>query len=391
MTEPDILGTIHPGFESVADAMLANFVDPGEIGASAAAFIEGELVVDIWAGHARKGVPWDRTTIVPVFSATKGATALVIQLLADRGQLDVHMPVSRYWPEFGTNGKESVTVEHVLTHTSGVLRVGDYMERIGDEDFLNDLDHIAETISGCSLDYEPGSQVAYHAVTYGYILGEVVRRVDGRSLGTVWKQEIAEPFGIDFHIGLPAAEHHRVARLYDAPPPDEPAVQFYLAMFTPDTLQGQAMMVDAGGFLEMADRANDPGTLTAEIPAAGGVGSASAIATWYAILANDGTLHGHRLVSEDSIAKHTTERSSGNDMVSMMDSRFGLGYALPTLLSPYANIDTAFGHSGFGGSVGFADPARRLSFGYAMNQLRIPGPDQTTRAERLVTALYKAM
>ncbi|NND12365.1 MAG: beta-lactamase family protein [Acidimicrobiia bacterium] len=391
MTDVEIHGTVHRGFEAVAEAMAANFVDPGEVGAAAAAFVEGEAIVDIWAGRARPEVPWARDTIVPVFSATKGAAALVIHVLADRGALDIQAPIARYWPEFAQHGKESVTVEHVLTHTSGVLRVDDYLPRIGDGEFLNDLDRIADTISACRPDFEPGSRVAYQAVTYGYILGEVVRRVDGRTLGKVWREEIAEPFGIDFWIGLPPEEHNRVAELYDAPPPQEPAVQFYLAMFTPDTLQGQAMMVDQGGFLKMADRANDPAALTAEIPAAGGVGSAVAMATWYAILANGGALHGRRLVTGESIATHSKERSTGNDLVSMMDSRFALGYALPTPLSPYVHIEHAFGHSGFGGSVGFADPSRRLSFGYAMNQLRLPAPDEVTRAERLITALYESL
>lgn len=391
MTAVEIHGTVDPGFEAIAEAMAANFTNPGEVGAAAAAVVEGEVVVDIWAGLARPGVPWARDTIVPVFSATKGATALVIHVLADRGELDIKAPIARYWPEFAQHGKGSVTVEHVLTHTSGVLRVNDYLPRIGDGDFLNDLDRIAETISACRLDFEPGSRVAYQAVTYGYILGEIVRRVDGRTLGTIWREEIAEPFGIDFWIGLPLEEHGRVAELYDAPPPDEPAVQFYLAMFTPDTLQGQAMMVDGGGFLSMADRANEPSALTAEIPAAGGVGSARAMATWYAILANGGTLGGRQLVSGESITRHSAERSAGNDLVSMMESRFALGYALPTPLSPYVHIEHAFGHSGFGGSVGFADPSRRLSFGYAMNQLRLPAPDEVTRAERLITALYGSL
>ncbi len=371
--------------------MASNFDERDEVGASAAAFVGEELVFDIWAGEASPGVAWTEDTIVPVFSTTKGATALVIQVLVDRGLIDVGRPVCEYWPEFAQHGKEGITVEHVLTHTSGVLRVENYQALVGDGAFLNDLDRIAEVIANCKPDFPPSAYIAYQAVTYGFILGELVRRVDGRSLGTVWRQDIAAPHGIDFHIGLEPGEHGRVARLIDAADPTEEAVQFYLSMFTPDTLQGQAMMVSRAGLAAVADRANDPATLTAEIPAAGGVGSARAIATWYAILANGGELRGRRLVSPESIAAHTAERSSGTDMVSMLESRFGLGYALPTELTAYADIPTAFGHSGLGGSVGFADPATNIAFGYTMNQIRYPGPTDPTRAGVLVQALYSSL
>lgn len=387
----EIGGSVEPGFEAVRDVMVANFEDRGEVGASAAAYIDGKQVFNIWAGEAQPGVSWKQDTVVTVYSTTKGATALVIQLLADRGKLDVTKPVAHYWAEFAQNSKEGVSVEHVLTHTSGLIRVTGYAELLKDHSFVGDLDRVAAKIAEAELDFEPGSQVGYQAVTYGFILGELVRRVDGRSLGTVWREEIADPFDIDFHIGLGEQQHQRTAKIIDAPMPPEAAVQFYLAMFTPHTIQGQAMMVGDGGMMAVADQANLPHTLSAEIPAAGGVGSANSIARWYAILANNGELEGRRLVSTESIEDFSRERVAGQDMVGMLESRFGLGYALPTALSPYASVGTAFGHSGLGGSVGFADPKHRISFGYAMNQLRFPNLNDASRAERFIKALYRSL
>lgn len=387
----EIHGTVEPGFEAVREVMVANFKDRGEVGAGAAAYVEGKQVFNIWAGEAQPGVAWDERTLVTVYSTTKGAAALVIQLLADQGRLDVSKPVADHWPEFAQNSKQGVTVEHVLTHSSGLIRVDDYAALLKDHTFVGDLDRVAAKIAEASLDFEPGTQVGYQAVTYGFILGELVRRIDGRSLGNVWREDIAEPFDIDFHIGLPAGDQSRTATVLDAPMPTEAAVQFYLSMFTPHTIQGQAMMVGDGGLMTVADQANLPHTLAAEIPAAGGVGNANAIARWYAILANDGAFQERRLVSPESIVDFSRQRIAGQDMVSMMESRFGLGYALPTALSPYASVAAAFGHSGLGGSVGFADPKHRISFGYAMNQLRYPKLNEASRAERFVKALYRAL
>ncbi len=383
-----IQGSVAPGFEPVAEAFAANFADRAEVGAAFAAFVEHLTVVDLWAGEARPGVPWEAGTMVGVFSTTKGPTTLTIQALAERGALDLERPVAAYWPEFAANGKGGITLRHILTHTSGVVSFPGYEAVVGDTTWWLDLDAIAAAFAATTPAWEPGTAHGYHGVSFGLLLGEVVRRATGATLGTAFADLVARPLGIDFHIGLPPALNHRVALLIDAPPATNPVVAAYLAQFHPGTLTGRAHFVTHHGISHMADLFNREAMWAAEFPSGGGIGSARALATMYDALANGGGRPGVRLVSEESLARHTAEARRGPDLVLLYETRYGLGYQLPIPMADFGPSPAAFGHGGLGGSVGFADPAQRVAAGYVANQMRYTAPGEITRAGALVAELY---
>ena len=382
----EVGGFANEGFERVRDTFVANFTERGDVGAAVAVYLDGQPVVDLWGGVARPGEPWQEDTLVGVFSTTKGPTALVVQLLDERGVLDVDQPIVEYWPEFGANGKQDITLADVLSHRSGVLIVPGYRELQ-----MFETEAIVERIEQAEPMWEPGSQHGYHALTFGWIAGEAVRRTAGRSLGTVFADEVAAPLGLEFWIGLPEALDARVAGFIDAPPPDDDTVAAYLAMFTPDTWTGQAHYVGESGLLEVADGANSAEMRRAEIPAAGGIGTMRSLARMYGALAVGGTLDGIEIVSPQSIEKFTAEQVHGFDTVHMLESRYGLGYARPTDLFPMGPNDEAFGHGGLGGSLAFADPAARVGFAYAPNQLLFPNLNEGTRSRALADAVYDCL
>ena len=381
-------GSVVPGYEPVAEAFAANFAGRGEVGAAFTAFVEGRPVADLWGGEARPGTPWDAGTMAVVFSTTKGPTTLTVQALAERGALDLERPVAHYWPEFAAAGKAGITLRQVLTHTSGVIDFPGYETVVGDTSWWLDLDAIAAAFEATSPAWEPGAAHGYHGVSFGLLLGEVVRRATGATLGTAFADLVARPLGIDFHIGLPAALHQRVAHLVDAPPATHPAVAAYLAQFLPGSLTGRAHFVTHHGITHMADLFNREEMWAAEFPSGGGIGSARALAAMYDALANGGARDGVRLVSEESVARHAAEARCGPDLVLLFETRYGLGYQLPTPFADFGSIPNAFGHGGLGGSVGFADPAHRVAVGYVANQMAFSAPGEVTRAGALVDALY---
>ncbi len=383
-----VQGSVAPGFGPVAEAFAVNFAERGEVGAAFAAFAQGRPVADLWAGEARAGVPWGAATMVGVFSTTKGPTTLTIQALAEQGALDLERPVAGYWPEFAAGGKGGITLRHILTHSSGVIDFPGYEAVVGDTSWWRDLDAVAASFATASPAWEPGTAHGYHGVSFGLLLGEVVRRAAGATLGSAFAQLVAGPLGIDFHIGLPPGLNDRVALLIDAPPATHPVLAAYLAQFHPGTLTGRAHFATHHGITHMADLFNREDMWSAEFPSGGGIGSARALATMYDALANGGTRGGVRLVSEESIARHTAEARRGPDLVLLYDTRYGLGYQLPIPLADFGPSPAAFGHGGLGGSVGFADPAHRVAVGYVANQLRYTAPGEVTRAGALVEALY---
>jgi CubicO group peptidase (beta-lactamase class C family) len=385
---PPIHGLLARGFEPVAEAFAANFASRGEVGAAFAAFVEHLPVVDLWAGEARPGVPWDDGTMVGVFSTTKGATTLTIQILAEQGLLDIARPVAAYWPEFAAAGKGGITLRQVLTHSSGVIDFPGYEAVVGDTSWWRDLDAVASSFAVASPAWEPGTAHGYHGVSFGLLLGELVRRATGATLGTAFAQLVAGPLGIDFYIGLPPALNDRVALLIDAPPAAHPVLAAYLAQFHPGTLTGRAHFVTHSGVTRLADLFNREDMWPAEFPSGGGIASARALATMYDALANGGTRREVRLVSEESLARHTTEARRGPDLVLLYETRYGLGYQLPIPVADFGPSPAAFGHGGLGGSVGFADPAHRVAVGYVANQLRYTPPGEVTRAGALIDALY---
>jgi CubicO group peptidase (beta-lactamase class C family) len=383
-----IQGLAARGFEPVAEAFAANFTDRGEVGAAFAAFVAGLPVVDLWAGEARPGIPWEAGTMALVFSTTKGPTTLTIQALAEQGALDVERPVADYWPEFAAAGKGGITLRHILTHTSGVIDFPDYEAVVGDTAWWQDLDAVAAAFAATSPAWEPGTAHGYHGVSFGLLLGEVVRRSTGATLGTAFARLVAGPLGIDFHIGLPPSLNERVALLVDAPPVTDPMVAAYLAQFHPGTLTGRAHFATHRGITQVAALFNREEMWGAEFPSGGGIGSARALATMYDALANGGTRRGVRLISEESVAHHATETRRGPDLVLLFETRYALGYQLPTPFADFGPSPAAFGHGGLGGSVGFADPAHRVGAGYVANQMRYTAPGEVTRAGALVEALY---
>ena len=357
MADGSVSGFTDNKFEKVAEAFEANLATGADVGASFCATIEGETVVDLWGGHAdeAKTRPWEKDTIVNVYSTTKTMTALTALLVADRGELDFDAPVARYWPEFAANGKSQVKVSHLMSHSAGL---SGWKEKISVED-VYDWDKVCALLAAQAPFWEPGTAPGYHALTQGYLVGEVVRRITGRSLGTVFREEIAGPLGADFHIGLPASEDHRVADLIPPPPgagiptPNPNASDIERSMGNPP--------INPHDTRTRAWRA-------AEIPAAGGHGNARSIAEIHAILANGGVAKGKRIMSEAGCRKALEVQIEGVDKVMGAPAKFGLGFGLPGAMVPLPNPNSMF-WGGYGGSIAIIDMDARATFGYAMNKM----------------------
>lgn len=382
----DINGHVTPGFEPVAEAFEENFATRGEVGAEFCAYVGGEPVVNIWAGMAVPDRPWAGDTLVPVFSVTKGATALVAQILADRGLMDLEEPVALYWPEFASRGKDRVRVRDVLNHTVGLPSFPDYWDLVSFDDASgwHRTEEIASRLAGAPLAWEPGTRIGYHSITYGWLVGALVERIDGRTLGKFFSDEVATPLGLDFWIGLPAEQRPRVARLLHDP---APVFDLMRAIGGSENRAGAALFIGPRGGSPI-DMGNDPTFWTAEMPAVNGIADARSVARMYAMLACGGKLDGVRIVSESSIVAHSAEQARGTDAVFGGESRVALGYgrSTPGGMS-FGPTDEAFGMQGLGGALGYADPVAEVGFGYAMNQTHLEvGTDRRPRA--LSVALY---
>jgi CubicO group peptidase (beta-lactamase class C family) len=343
-------------FAPVRAAFTANLESGQDVGASFAATVEGETVVDIWGGYAdaARTRPWERDTLVNVYSTTKTMTALTALLLADRGELDFDAPVARYWPQFAQAGKAAVKVSHLMSHSAGL---SGWKEPIAAED-LYDWEKVTGLLAAQAPYWEPGTAPGYHALTQGYLVGEVVRRITGRSLGTVFREEIAEPLGADFHIGLPASEDARVADLIPPPPGG--------AIGDGEQSELTANMSNNPGIDVLATRTR--AWRAAEIPAAGGHGNARSIAEIHVLLANGGVAKGKRLLSEAGCRKALELQVEGHDLVLGIPARFGMGFGLPGAHLPLPHPNTIY-WGGYGGSLVIIDMDARTTFGYAMNRM----------------------
>lgn len=364
-----------------------NFVERGEVGASLHVLLDGEPVIDLWGGTIdRDGTPWAEDTVSVVFSCTKGATALCAHLLADRGELDLDALVADYWPEFATNGKEAATVSMMLNHSAGVPAL---RERLSDGTCC-DWDQMVERLAAEEPWWQPGTRNGYHMLTFGWTVGELVRRVSGRSLGTYFAEEIAGPLGADFWIGVPEDQQHRVAKVMQPQPERAEMTEFTKAALDgAGSLQRMALM-NNGGF-----NPNDPVVQRAEIGGGGGVSNGRGLARMYAPAA----VGGGELFSPAAVARMgEVSVATGVDATLLLPTRFGLGFmkSMDNRRRPTGDRDsvvlssTAFGHVGAGGSLGFADPAARLSFGYSMNAMG-PGIFLNERGQALVDATYQAL
>lgn len=399
----DVAGFCDPRFERVADEFVRNFQQRGEVGASVCITLNGETVVDLWGGSANPAThaPWTEDTYTIVWSSTKGATALCAHILASRGLLDLNAPVAHYWPEFAQAGKETIPVKMLLNHQSGLSAISEPLP----PGAFADWEVMVQALAKQKPWWQPGTMHGYHALTFGWLVGEVVRRVSGKSLGTFFREEVAEPLGLDFWIGLPESLESHVSLIISADPPDPQAAisPFYAATMDPTTMQAQVLLNIGGYMLPGSDGVfgfNTRAAHGAEIGAAGGVTNARGLAKMYAPLANGGSLHGVTLVSRETIARMSAVASaSALDATLLAPTRFALGYAksMDNRHDPSCTVDDsmilseeAFGHPGSGGSIGFADPVATMSFGYTMNKMG-SGLGLNARGQSLVDATYLSL
>jgi CubicO group peptidase (beta-lactamase class C family) len=374
----EIHGRVESGYDAVRAAFAENFEKHGDLGAACCVYLDDRCVVDLWGGVAdpESGRPWVEESTAIVFSASKGATAICANMLIERGELDLDAPVAHYWPEFGAAGKAEIPVRWVLCHKAGLAAVeGDLTL----EEVLA-WDPVVAAIAAQAPNWEPGTKHGYHARSFGWIMGEIVRRITGRSLGRFFADEIAGPLGLSFWIGLPASERARCATLIP-PPGGSPSVAEILgsSSLTARVLGGPS---DLFGYNEMWNRDE---VLAAEMPSSNGVADARALARMYAATLRE--IDGVRLLSAETVAAASVEQAEGPDAVILVPSRFGVGFMLPPILAPGCGPQS-FGHPGAGGSLGFADPEAGIAFGYVMNQMRFD-PAGDSRSAGLVKAVYR--
>jgi CubicO group peptidase (beta-lactamase class C family) len=398
-----IEGQCDPAWSSVLEAFALNFEQRNELGASLCVSVGGKTAVDVWGGWSDEGQTkrWDRDTVCVIFSATKAATALCANILIDQAALDLHAPIASYWPEFARHGKETATVEMILNHSVGVPG---FREPLKEYAFA-DWEYMVHRIEDERPWWTPGERMGYHGLTIGWLAGELVRRVSGKSLGTFFKEKIADPLGLDFWIGLPEEIEPRVSLIVPykrAPDEDEIVSDFLINLrANPDSDSTVAMMHHGGYWFENFDEAYGryaPDTRiahAAEIGAVGGITNARGLAGMYTPLANGG----QGLISNDHIVRMSqTSMCAMSDAIMLKPARYALGFMKGVdnrhrrlgHLESLIIGEKAFGHIGMGGNLGFADPECQLSFGYTMNRMQA-GLAFNPRGQSLVDAVYRQL
>jgi CubicO group peptidase (beta-lactamase class C family) len=381
-------GTCDSAFERVREAFAENSTRFDEVGASLCVVVDGRTVVDLWGGYAdtARTRAWERDTIVNVWSTTKGMTAACAHRLADQGRLDLDAPVAAYWPEFAQAGKAEIPVHWLLSHQAAVPAIREPLP-IGAHLNWETMVHALERQEPW---WKPGTKHGYHAFTYGWLVGEVVRRITGKSLGTYFREEIAEPLGADFHIGTPPEYDARIAEIIPPEMPDLSKPNLLTQMLSDSESMAFKTIANPPDLMNMAN-ANSAEWRRAEIPAANGHGNARSIARVYAALARGGEVDGVRIVSTQAIERAIVEQVSGPDAVMGVDLRFALGWALTSPAAPLGPNARAFGHSGAGGSLGFADLDAKVGFGYAMNRMIQEETIRDPRWAPLIDAVYASV
>ncbi|MFF0066957.1 serine hydrolase domain-containing protein [Streptomyces sp. NPDC005279] len=368
----DTKGLCEPRFAPVRAALAAS-LGKDDVGASVAVYLDGEPVVDIWGGYADadRSVSWERDTLTGVNSTTKNMTALCALILADRGQLDLSAPVAAYWPEFAAADKQNVLVRHVLSHTAGLP---DLSGLTAVED-LYDWQSVTAGLAAQAPEWEPGTAAGYHALTFGFLVGEIVRRITGRSLGEFFAEEVAKPLGADFHIGLSAEHDRRVAPLI--PPPSLTDEYASSAPPGPDGTRREY----TGAAVRVRD-ANSVAWRRAQIPAVNGFGNARSVALVQSVLANQGSAGGVRLLSPQGCEPAWQEVFRGEDRVLQSPMSWTVGFG---------KFGSTFGWGGWGGSLVASDPDSRMTVAYVMNQMMDRDQQEDNRGMEIIMAAYSGL
>jgi CubicO group peptidase (beta-lactamase class C family) len=381
------MATIHgycdSRFGAVRAAFEESFAARGELGAGVCAYMDGRIVVDLWGGFADAAAtrPWQRDTIACVASTGKGIASTCLLRLVQGGRVDLDAPVARYWPEFARAGKDTIPVRWLLSHQAGLPAIRKDMATESMYEWTPFIHALEEEAPW----WEPGTRHGYHALTFGFLVGEIVRRVSGKTIGHFFRDEIGGPLSADFHFGVPPDEDARTAQMLAEPPPPPEEMSFFQELLSnPHSMGARAFFNPPRPPQGMNTRA----WRAAEIPASNGYATARGVATVYAALACGGSLNGFEVLAPETIAIATVEQAQGPDAVVPLVSRFGLGFWLPTPDTPYGPSTRAFGHPGRGGSVGYADPDARVGFGYVPNQYLGTPRRADPRARALVDALY---
>jgi CubicO group peptidase (beta-lactamase class C family) len=387
---PAVHGHCEPAFEPLRGALAEILAAGSEVGAALAVYVDKRAVVDLWAGHAdaARTRPWNADTIVNLYSIGKAVTAICALRLVEAGALDLDSPISRYWPEFAQAGKGQLPVRFLLTHQAGLPAIGPALPAGA----VLHWDVMTEALAAQAPWWPPGERHGYHVNTQGFLLGEVVRRITGKTLGTYLREEIAGPAGLDFFIGFGPELDGRCADM--APPPSPEADEWRRQLSVdPASLSGLALMrlhayrnppeISGTGIV------NTRRWRAAEVPSTNGHGNARAVARLYSALAGDGELEGVHILSPEIIAKAIGEQVYADDVVLQRPTRFGLGFQLTMAERRLGPNPRAFGHFGAGGSLGFADPHARVAFGYAMNQGRAGWQHRHVR--HLIDLVYAAL
>ena len=382
-------GHCEPEFTAVREEFFRNFTERGDVGAAVCVYVDGVRVVDCWGGHAdaARTRAFGADTIVNVASTTKGMVALCAHMLTERGKLDLDAPVARYWPEFAAAGKQDIPVRWLLSHRAGLPAI----RRPLPAEALFDWRTMTEAIAETAPWWTPGERHGYHAITYGHLVGEVIRRVDGRTVGAFLRDEVAGPLRADFFIGVPANADARAAEVLAPPPPGDGEKTLWDTILAhPDSVSGRTFLNPP----RPDGLVNTRAWRAAEIPAANGHTSARGVARVYAALARGGELESVRLLAPATIDGAIAEQSKGRDEVLTVPTRFASGFMLgvPGGIFDCGPGRRTFGHPGRGGSIGFADPDARVGFGYVTNQYltgTIRHPDR--RVSSLVDAVYAAL
>ena len=378
MSAPEIHGTVAPAYETVHNAFAANFREQHEVGAAVCVFHQGEKVVDLWGGYrdAAQGQPWQEDTLVNVWSTTKGAMAACIARLVAQGQLDLNQPVAKYWPEFGASGKEKITVAQMFSHQAGLCGT---VEPVAVDDVYA-VAQMADRLASQAPQWEPGTRSGYHAITIGYLAEALVSRITGQSVGEYFQHQIAGPLGLDVHMGLPESEEGRIAELLHDGSPMSGGIE----TFNEYQILAQVNVPIA------YDLANQPRWRSMGIPSAGGSATARGIAGMYNVLIDDARGNSEAIADSQALSQMLTCQIKNEDLVIRFPMSWGVGFALDDGTGMYGGGDKSFGHHGWGGSYGFADPEAGIAFSYVMNFMREPQSGDT-RAINLFQALYTAI